>query len=279
MKQVFVFLTLVLAVSNLFAETGFCPGMRWFVTEGYDKSYDVSDFNGSLYELELAGASRLELNSVNITTEDETDLWQMIVSPVKQGVISDDNLVVAFIKREGERIYFKDFYNFDEWFLLYDFSITMDDTIEVNEVIQSGHANKTPLSEELYCFDIIEDGHNLVLCKMLAKDFMPLSYYFNEDDWRDDINDFIVGTWIKGLGSTEGPLQNMRYGMIGAPKSFLIRIELEGEILYERDWLSKVAPNTSPSMDTHRYTIDGRLISDDEESGLFIQNGKIHFSR
>lgn len=263
MRLVAFLIFVSLFCSRICAENCFVLGTVWYVSDGIEQTETCSDFSGKIYELQP------------YPQDEDCDFMELLATDVVKGARVGEQALAAYIRVDGEKVYFKDPWNFKEWYLMYDFSILEGENVEVYEVKTQGNANKNPTPQNLYCYDsTVIDEYGFEIMKVISEDYKN---YLQEDYPYPDRWDVMSGKWLKGLGSTEGPIENCIYGRIGGPKSRLLRVELNGNILYESDWLSSDPEVKVENHESPKYSIDGRRLSPDAE-GLYIQDGKLHLT-
>ena len=256
---------MAIGCSYSYSENWFVENARWYVS--HDMTYNeeiVEDYYREIYELRK-------------NPEAEDDCLEMICTRVKDGQREGEETFIAFIRVDGERVYFKDAWNWDKWYLMYDFSITPTHHTVVWDVKTQGNSYKYPTPVELYCYEMFQtENPEIRIASVVDSDEYEWRYFTGDGSLR-----YMSGYWILGIGSTEGPIENCEYGLLGKSQK-LLRFEVGDEIIYECDLIAGVSQNkkddqSSVDHSSPKYSLDGRLLSPDAD-GLYIQNGRLHLN-
>lgn len=140
---------------------------------------------------------------------------------------------ISYLLCDGEKVLFTD-ETAKQWWILYDFGLGADEVLGVASPYESRHIY-IGLHDviRLNTISLTSSTGNYEAFRVLDKE----NY-----DWRVEgnhthrISDFDSGEWIKGIGSTNGLLQNYFYGMVGGGHT-LDRVISDGEVVYDRTGL------------------------------------------
>ena len=126
--------------------------------------------------------------------------------------------LLATIRTEKEKVYFK-LPDRPDWYLMYDFGLTPGTGCDVYSILD---AHRVPYKSYVKCVALTEndDQYN-------GWDTMTLEEY----ETADCECKLGTGTWIQGLASTLGVLQNSMFAPQGGT-SELLEASLDGEVLY-----------------------------------------------
>lgn len=80
------------------------------------------------------------------------------------------------------------------------------------------------------------------------------------------------GTWIKGIGSLRGVLENIGFDMDGG-SSWLSRVTHNGETIYSNDMPTYIKQVKATQRTQGKYRLDGKLAMPDGK-GIYIVNGR-----
>ncbi|MBD5203910.1 MAG: hypothetical protein HDS82_03425 [Bacteroidales bacterium] len=266
MRTVILILLIAIGWSHSYSENWFVENARWYVSYGVVGLDDtIDDFYGEIVELRKS-------------PEAEDGSLEMICTKVARGQRVGEETFIAFIRVEDDKVYFKDVWNWDKWYLMYDFSITLHKSADVWEVKTEEDSNKYPTLVDLFCYKMFQTENPEIRIASVIDSSYSYKYSYN-DCWMD----FLSGYWILGIGSTEGPIKNCGYGVAGEWKQRLLRFEVGDEIIYEYDLIAGIPQNRQDDQSTvdqssPKYGLDGRLLPPDAD-GLYIQNGRLHLNR
>ncbi len=154
----------------------------------------------------------------------ESGFSAFIVEDVEEGSIQHG----VYVKTEGDQVFFKKTLS-SEWLLMYDFSLSPGDVVTV---YQPDYADSEGLPRPAYlkCTGVSESEEYEGLIAMELEEYSDDSYEANLDAEPERFK-LGSGTWLKGVGSTQGVLWNAGFGMCGWG-SRLMDVLFNGEILY-----------------------------------------------
>lgn len=263
MKFISIMLFAALTWNYACAENWFKENTKWYVASfGFGAGPGNETYSEKLFELLSPEIS-----------DEEDDVLALYVTPLKDDEPDGERTLTCYIRTEGDKVYFKMPKFPDEWHLLYDFSLSVDESVEVGHVRYGYNAYLDHVEKyDMYCFEVDVDkisGEKIM--KVIEKD----SIYFNIIQPEDYC--YFSGNWIAGLGSDEGPIENCWYNADGDGGSRLYRVVNGDHILYEIDnpnIINKISEDTQLQP---KYGLDGRLLSPDAK-GLYIQNGRLRLN-
>lgn len=139
-------------------------------------------------------------------------------------VESSRELVTAVYEKDN-KVWFRYFPD-GKWYLMYDFNLKPGEGCIIYNVSHGMSKDRPPYSSYIKCVQT-EDadsyyGHptlHLEEYNLLISDYTDLEYLIAK------------GTWLKGIGSISGVLENNRYDAVGV-YSELVEASINGEILY-----------------------------------------------
>lgn len=154
--------------------------------------------------------------------------------------------LVALVRTEGERVYFRSSSDSDEWYLMYDFGLNPGEGCYVYTINGTWDYPSAPIRSYVKCVGTVDDGD---YCGWEA---MSLEQY------DSDVCEMLVGKgiWLKGLCSTAGVINNSLFEADGR-KSVLWEASCGAKILYSAGSASVAAP----VQDELHVTVEGRIVS------------------
>ncbi len=177
---------------------------------------------------------------------------------------SEKEYVAGFIKCEDEKVYFTRHPRFDEWLLLYDFSLTEGAFAQVYEM--------NTLWPNTYN---AEQYNEICVGETSVEGWPELQAIRIEEDYDEGEGTTV---WIRGIGCIESPLKNCQYGSwIGASSSTLEKVVHNGVIVYQRSAGASVSGIPSDeSGEPLRYSINGRKVDNPAKGEMYVENGKTY---
>lgn len=174
--------------------------------------------------------------------------------------------LIAVIRTDGDKVYFRNSQNNNEWYLLYDFGLTVGQGCYVYSIPHPENATNIPQKTYIKCTELKNDSQYNGWETMIVEEYETESY---------DV--FLgTGTWIKGLASIQGVIENNMFDMDGIG-SQLLEASSNGQIIYRKSTsdISKVENDSitvrteglniyisqkDKPNDISIYTYDGKLI-------------------
>ena len=172
---------------------------------------------------------------------------------------------------DGDKVYFLNPES-SEWLLLYDFSLSPGEGVEIWECTLGYIPAKKPVRLFAYCEDQSHLQSNQDLCVMHIK------FYSSEEEFNMN-PDCPVGEsrWIVGLGSMSGPISNVDYFGVGGDCSYLSMVYSKGTIIYQSATAdikeNLVFDRIRLSISDGTVTVRGNSVSDLK---LIDINGKVY---
>lgn len=213
------------------AENYFRNGMKWEYEVQADgpAEYPVSH---SIYTL------------VGDTVVDGYESTRMYVEEIEYAVPPK---FLAFIRTEGDKVFFKYDYPEEEWSLLYDFSLNVGEETYVDRITSFPETSKRHLVEWVSCLSVEESGEYQGMEAMV----MANKYSTEEDDYTK-------GEWLNGIGSTFLLYKGAGFGMSGGA-SRLIKAGINGDTICEYK-KAEVLNGEVCNRDVSVLSLDGRII-------------------
>lgn len=207
---------------------------------------------------------------VTLEETETIDIFKMYRSYYKE--VSDMEFI-AFIKVEGEKVYFKiDESEMSDWYLFYDFGIKPGEGCYVYSPLIISE-DMVPYGTYIKCVDIFEysDSHDWKALTM--------------EEFTDNSCSELIGhgTWIKGLSSLNGILYNNRFEMDGVRTKILSKVLDKGKIIFSNKSSGIIDISDCPNFNIN---INGREILIDSNkaisgsiysiSGIHVGNYQFH---
>lgn len=172
---------------------------------------------------------------------------------------------LAFIRTEGDKVFFKYDYPEEEWALLYDFGMKPGDETNVDCISSTPGTYRKHFSDWVACWNVVESNDYPGV-----ESFVMANKYSTEDD------DYTQGEWLDGIGSTFLLTYGAGFGLSGGG-SKLVRASMDGETVCE----SRKAKLESVKIDcdeTAVLSLDGRVIyrgvrKSDSLAGMVCESG------
>ena len=180
-----------------------------------------------------------------------------------------DKALANCLRKDGDRIYFLPYRGAEEEVLMYDFGLQIGESAEIGLMPYYWTESSKAVMTTVKC-----TGYSSVSSNEQKYEVMEL------EEYRDDGYNFGNGQWIKGMSSTKG-LDGNGYFMVEGGTSRLLKVIVGGETIYDAEPLADmemtVVPEATDTQDI-RYKLDGTVF-DENDTGFYIQNGKIRIKR
>lgn len=171
--------------------------------------------NGMTWCTQISGTHSPNAEGVmEYVTVENTEAYDIFKMYRSYNMEASDLEFIAYIKVEGEKVYFKiDESEVSDWYLFYDFGMKPGEGCYVYSPLVLSE-DLIPYGTYIKCVDIFEYSEN--------HDWNVLTLEeFTNDSCSDSIGH---GTWIKGLSSLNGILYNNRFEMDGVKSNILLEV-------------------------------------------------------
>lgn len=145
-------------------------------------------------------------------------------STLAYGEVPDERVLVAYVRTDGDKIYFKlPKAENGEWYLMYDFGLQPGDDCYINNPSIIGNGN-IPFKSYIKVTDVARDEQN-------GMDIIRFKEY--KDESCDELSK-ADGEWIKGLSSSRGVNYPNGFGLDGGLMGVeLLEVTCGGETIYK----------------------------------------------
>ncbi len=170
--------------------------------------------------------------------------------------------LITFIKTEGEKVFFGNTTD-NNWYLLYDFGLNIDDTCTVYNLPRK--PGEAPEAVVVKCLDIDTWDNSLNWPTMTLGIFEESSSDFERPD-----------KWLPGLGARTGVVENTMFGMDGLG-SWISEVWSDNELVYRCSLSSANQINIEENQDLIRLH-DGTLhinSASDTTCNIFSADGTL----
>lgn len=229
MRLLFIIAALLPLVAS--ADNYFRNGMKWEYEVQADgpAEYPVSH---SIYSL------------VGDTVVDGYESTRMYVEEVEYAVPVK---FLAFIRTEGDKVFFKYDYPEEEWSLLYDFGLKAGDETYVDRITSFPETSKRHLVEWVSCLKVEE-----------SVEYQGMEAMVMANKYSDEVDDYSFGEWLNGIGSTFLLCNGAGFGMSGGA-SRLIKASMNGDTICEYK-KAEVQNDEIYNRNVSVLSLDGRII-------------------
>lgn len=242
MKKIKITILLLLTFISAMTQTMVREGLAWTNHTWCDFTGEDLGYNTVWFEFDHY--------------EGNDAIFQVYDTPGKEPLITEETMNYGQICQIGEKVYFKKYIKFsdgapEEWRLMYDFALQPGESAIVYAV-EPGYNNPTRSPEQVTCLSLSSTSFpNWESMNILNLDLNRTEV----EDWELE---WLSGTWVKGLGSVKGVLDNIHFGwisgythnttikengeflisfgptepaMVGATNDYRIKFELQGRSL------------------------------------------------
>ena len=186
-----------------------------------------------------------------------------------------DPVLYAFIRTEGDKVYFKDSDRNPEapdWYLMYDFGVKIGDIVGVYSIVKKNSPSKFYMK----CIGINENADQGFTD--IVMEFYPVE---NPDRLKFP---FPTTRWLKGLASECGFTKSNEFTyFVAGMTSELVQVSYKGEIVYKKDKENGISDITVSAKggkkNTGTYSISGVRISEPSKGMIYIKDGKKRVKR
>lgn len=201
------------------------------------------------YEVEADGPSEYPVRHtiyklVGDTVVDGYDSTRMYMEEVEY---ESPTKFLAFIRTEGDKVYFKLDYPEEEWSLLYDFGLKAGDETYVDWLTSFPDAGNRHLVKWVSCLKVEE-----------SVEYSGMETMVMANEYSDEMFDFSFGEWLNGIGSTFLLCYGSGFGMSGGA-SRLTKASMNGETICEYQ-KAKVEIDENDNRYVSVLSLDGRII-------------------
>lgn len=131
--------------------------------------------------------------------------------------------LMAVIRTDGDKVYFRNRQDNDEWYLLYDFGLTVGQGCYVYSMLYPDNATDLPKKTYIKCTELKNDSQYNGWGTMIVEEYET-----------ESCDVFLgTGTWIKGLASIKGVIENNMFDMDGRG-SQLLEASSNGQVIYRK---------------------------------------------
>ena len=252
MKRIF---TLLAVSASLLAANA---QLRPFIEEG--KTWLV-EYTPNIVVVEPDFPLTYETYTISGDTVANGESWKRMTyrSVRADGAEQTAEKTVALLREENGKVYFRD--NQGEVHMIYDFTPRESGTISYYNM---------SMSRETVC-EVVSTGTvsygGKAFREILLQDKNPMNP-------RGGDNEQARMSWIEGIGTWEGPIENGRFDMAGSGLR-LLECKVNGEVLYRHDDYTGISSATvlPASGQSALYGIDGRRLSEKPAQGFYIEGG------
>lgn len=220
------FLPLMASADNFFKS-----GMKW--------EYEVHSDGPSEFPV-----SHTIFQLVGDTVIDGYESTRMYVEEVEYEVLPK---LLAFVRTEDDKVFFKYDYPEEEWSLLYDFGLKPGCETYIDRITSFPETSKRHLIEWVSCIKVEE-----------SIEYQGMEAMVMANKYSDEVDANSLGVWINGIGSTFLLYNGTAFGISGGACR-LIKASMNGNTICEYQ-KAKVENYDADNRNMSVLSLDGRII-------------------
>lgn len=187
-----------------------------------------------------------------------------------------DSRFMTYLKTTGDKVWFMNNTDTQEWSLLYDFGLQSGEATTVATASFPTSSSSIPIEYEVVCVGIESDYDNSGIERMKIEVYDKDEYDSVSDQELEPIQE---GYWLKGIGSETGLIFNVYFEMIGLDSKLISASTPADGVIY-RDKAAGVSEVSVESIkDDSAYDMLGRKIEKPVAGQMYIQGGKLKIER